>query len=504
MRRLVLLVNRPVIAIIAVGIIAAGVRFVHLSEPKALVFDEVYYAKAGCILVGWNNKTCMVNSSDEKFWRKDKWDVGSWVHPPLGKWEIALGEKAFGMTPFGWRVSSAVIGTGAVMALAGMAQVLWGSAVWTFVAGLLLATESLNVVESRAALLDIHLEFWVIMGFLFLVLDRRWIDRRTPPAVAGEPADPPPPDAPVQALRSARHVPSPIWRPWRFAAGAGFGLAVSVKWSGATAMVAAGLLALLWETTRRHRASSGWLEAFGRAFSREAFGLTLAFVLLPVAVYLIVYIPWFHHFGWSLPDWWRNRNAMWEYQSHLKATAYDAATKAYTPTHPYYSNWYTWPLMLRPISYWVKNGPNGALAQILAIGNPAIFWGTVAALPFTAWCWRRARDWRAGLIVVAALVQWLAWAGVSRPLFFFYVLPVTPFMVLACVYAVRFFYQATLVHIDPRTGERVESRYHPYRPVAWGFVLLAVGLFIWFWPVLTGVMLSHDSWSMRMWQGRWI
>ena len=92
-----------------------------------------------------------------------------------------MGEKVFGVTPFGWRFSSAVAGTLIVTIVAVIAQLLFGSALWTFVAGLLLAVENLNVVLSRSALLDIHLEFWVVVGFLFLLLDRRWIDRRTPP-----------------------------------------------------------------------------------------------------------------------------------------------------------------------------------------------------------------------------------------------------------------------------------------------------------------------------------
>ena len=33
------------------------------------------------------------------------------VHPEVGKWLIALGEKAFGMDPFGWRFSAAVAGS---------------------------------------------------------------------------------------------------------------------------------------------------------------------------------------------------------------------------------------------------------------------------------------------------------------------------------------------------------------------------------------------------------
>ena len=91
--------NRPVWAILAVAAIAGALRFANLSSPPTRVFDEFYYSKSACILLGDSNRVCDVRSSDERFWRTNKWDVGSWVHPPLGKWEIALGVKAFGMDP---------------------------------------------------------------------------------------------------------------------------------------------------------------------------------------------------------------------------------------------------------------------------------------------------------------------------------------------------------------------------------------------------------------------
>jgi len=191
--------NRPIVALLAVAAIAGGVRFWALSRPPGMVFDEVYYPKAACILVGWSNKTCLVRSSDERYWRTNKWDVGSWVHPPLGKWEIALGIKAFGMRPFGWRVTTAIAGTLVVVLTAAIAQLLFGSPLWTFVTGLLLGVENLNVVMSRTALLDAHLELWVVVGFLALVLDRRWMERSAPaegdlepveqPVAAGQPGE---------------------------------------------------------------------------------------------------------------------------------------------------------------------------------------------------------------------------------------------------------------------------------------------------------------------------
>ena len=500
--------NRPVVAILAVTAIAAGIRFIHLSSPQDLVFDELYYAKAGCILIGGSDKVCMVDSNDEHYWRENKWDVGSWVHPPLGKWEIGLGEKLFGVTPFGWRFSSALAGTLIVTFVAIITQLLFASPLWTFVSGLLLAVESLNVVQSRVALLDIHLEFWIVAGFLFLLLDRRWIDRRTP---ADEPEKEPVPseeggwdDVPTVAPSRVRTaIPIPVWRPWRFAAGFALGAAFAVKWSGAMGILAALILSFAWETTRRHRGDISRRRAFLRAVRQESLSLFLAFALLPLAVYMAIYLPWFHHFGWSFKDWWENQTAMLNYHRQLRTNALDPKTHQYTPTHPYYSRAWTWPFMLRPVNFFLRN-LNPGIRQILDIGNPAIFWGSVWALPFVAYMWRRRRDWRAGFIVVPALTLYVPWLLVTRPQFFFYVLPMTPFMVLGIVYLLRELSEATIVLHDPVTGDRVESARHPYLPFVVAFVIVAVVLFLWFWPVLTAAPLTETMWRARVWFRGWV
>jgi dolichyl-phosphate-mannose-protein mannosyltransferase len=499
--------NRPVVAILAVTAIAAGIRFIHLSSPQDLVFDELYYAKAGCILIGGSDKVCMVDSNDERYWRENKWDVGSWVHPPLGKWEIALGEKLFGVTSFGWRFSSALAGTLIVTFVAIIAQLLFASPLWTFVAGLLLAVESLNVVQSRVALLDIHLEFWIVAGFLFLLLDRRWIDRRTPEDTEPEAGHEPGPDADdVQAVAPSRArsaLPIPVWRPWRFAAGFALGAAFSVKWSGAMGILGALILSFAWETTRRHRGDVSRRRAFLRAVRQESLSLFIAFALLPLAVYMAIYLPWFHHFGWSFKDWWENQTAMLNYHRQLRTNALDPKTHQYTPTHPYYSRAWTWPFMLRPVNFFLRN-LNPGIRQILDIGNPAIFWGSVWALPFVAYMWRRRRDWRAGFIVVPAITLYAPWLLVTRPQFFFYVLPMTPFMVLGIVYLLRELSEATIVLHDPVTGDRVESTRHPYRPFVVAFVIVAVVLFLWFWPVLTAAPLTETMWRARVWFRGWV
>jgi dolichyl-phosphate-mannose-protein mannosyltransferase len=129
--------NRPVVAVLAVGLIAGYLRFMHLAYPEHRVFDEYYYTKSACILLGYSDQRCDINSADERFWRENEWDTGAWVHPPLGKWMIAAGEVAFGTESMGWRAGPAAAGTATVMLLAVIIQLLFASPIWTFTGGLL-------------------------------------------------------------------------------------------------------------------------------------------------------------------------------------------------------------------------------------------------------------------------------------------------------------------------------------------------------------------------------
>ena len=91
-----------------VTLIAAALRLINLAYPKGKIFDEVYYAVEGNSMldhgVEWDVK---VEDGVETVMSSAKYVV----HPPLGKWCIALGEWIFGYNEFGWRISAAVFGT---------------------------------------------------------------------------------------------------------------------------------------------------------------------------------------------------------------------------------------------------------------------------------------------------------------------------------------------------------------------------------------------------------
>jgi dolichyl-phosphate-mannose--protein O-mannosyl transferase len=457
-----------VVLILAVTALAGGLRFWHLSFPHEHVFDEVYYAKDACLDAGYPFRECDLDADAEQTFG---------VHPPLGREILAQGVNLFGNRPFGWRVMSAVFGTLSVLFTAILAYLLFGGG-WGGVAGLLLATEALNFVQSRLSMLDILVTTLVVAGFLFLVLDRRWADRRTTPVFAVAPSE----NASTSEARPDL-VFSPVFRPWRLAAGAAFGAALATKWSGGPAIVGAIGLAVAWEVGRRKDA--GVERPVRGALRDESFGLFLFLVMVPVALYLASYTRYFLEEGFSLVEWFEVQQSMARFSIELRAT------------HPYSSRAWSWPLLIRPVAYYYKGGSNPSTsAEILGIGSPAIFWGFLLAVPWLVVDWIRRRDWRPGLILVAYVTQYVPWFFAARTVFLFYMTPMTPFMVLGVTYGLR-----ELWDLQTRSEDRVVR---PFRPLVVFLVLAAVGMFVFFFPVLTGWKLSYESWRLRMWFRTWI
>ena len=77
---------------------------------------------------------------------------------------------------------------------------------------------------------------------------------------------------------------------------------------------------------------------------------------------------------------------------------------------------------------------------------------------------------------MAFLVQYLPWFAVERTSFLFYMAPVTPFMVLAGVYAVR---DIADVGFDGRRSAVTVG-------IASFLIATSIAMFVWFYPVLTG------------------
>ena len=161
---------------VTVLLIAAGLRLWGLSSPSISYWDERYYVFDASAYLGGGYGVPIGHPPAVRIEGE-----GTWVHPPLGKWMIALGEGPLGETPLGWRLPSAVFGIAGVALVYLLGLELWGSVWWAGLAGLLLALDGLHIVQSRIAMLDVFLTTFVTAGVLFVVLDRNRARGERPP-----------------------------------------------------------------------------------------------------------------------------------------------------------------------------------------------------------------------------------------------------------------------------------------------------------------------------------
>ncbi len=264
------------------AVLALGVRLWHLGRPGTLSFDETYYAKQAWSMLQVGYAQDYVEGADQRIAAGDLtglFETGQptqIVHPEAGKWLIALGEWAFGMDSFGWRISAAVIGALTVLVLARLVRRLTGSTVIGCLAGLLLALDGAHFVMTRLALLDGFLTFWIVCAVACLVADHDWLTERLD-----------------------RYRP---FRPWQLLAGVCLGLACGTKWSGVYVLAVFGLAVVFWEVVARRRYRRT-VAGRHRTLSRRSWiSMTLAtavpaFVTL-VGVAAVVYVATWT--GWLL------------------------------------------------------------------------------------------------------------------------------------------------------------------------------------------------------------
>jgi dolichyl-phosphate-mannose--protein O-mannosyl transferase len=466
-------------------LIAGTLRLVDLGFPGDIIFDEVYYANEGHSL--------LLHGSE---WDLEKNVPKFVVHPPLGKWLIAAGIQVFGFDAFGWRIAAAVAGVVSIVILVRVGRRLFGSTLLGCTAGLLMSLDGLHFVSSRTALLDIFLMTFVLGAFACLLLDRD--QRRTRWLAALE-----------QGLDPARRRPD-FGKPWlRIAAGLLVGCALAVKWSALWYILLFLVLLVVWEqgTQRTAGVPRRLRWGFDRV-SRLAGGLA-GFGFLALAVYLTSWAGWFTDDGATYRHWLRDQGLTeWPVWGALR-NLYEYHSQAYTfhttltSEHQYQSWPWQWLLLGRPVAYyWSNAGQCGApncAAEILLLGTPILWWTFIPALLAVLWYAMSRRDWRAWTILATAatgILPWFLYELDGRTMFYFYVVPSAPFLVLAVTMMLGMI-------VGPAGAD--QFRRTAGTTVAALYVAGVALCFVYFYPIYVGESLSYDAWHARMWLGQlWI
>jgi dolichyl-phosphate-mannose-protein mannosyltransferase len=483
---------------------AAVLRFVDLGRPHRFVFDETYYAKDAWSLVNHGYARQYLDDANDRILdgNLDAYqNAASFVvHPEVGKWLIGIGERLFGMDPYGWRVAVAAIGTLMVLVMARLARRLFRSTVLGCTAGLLLAVDGLAIVESRTAILDGLLAFFILAGVACLVVDRDWSRERYAQWAASREVSGGP----------AGLGPLPLWRPWRLAAGVSFGLACGTKWSGLWVLAVFVIVTMAWDgharamVVDRASAAKGFIVDAGLAF--------LTVVGTAVATYIISWGGWIlSDSAWSrqwaaahpasglasvIPDWIRSL-------SHYHGEILTFHTTL-TAEHAYASKPTTWLFLGRPVSFdylELRRGQQGCAVdkcaqEILALGTPALWWGGCLALLACLVMWVVRHDWRAGVAVLGVAATWLPWFLYwDRTVFSFYAVAILPFVVLAVTYVLG-------LVLGPESAPPLRRTIGT--AVAGAYVLLVLANSAWLYPIMVDQVIPHDAWRDRMWFRSWI
>ena len=488
------------------------IRFYRLSQPNAVVFDETYYVpdansilRHGVELNHVKNVNTLLLQGNPNFLLKSGEIV---AHPPLGKIMMAMGQWTFGLTPFGWRFSVAVIGTVSILMTARIARRMTGSTLLGCIAGLLLALDGLELVLSRTSILDIFLMFWVLAAFGLLVIDRDQTRARLEAAAAE--SGPYPASGPHMGIR---------WM--RVCAGLCLGAACATKWNGLWYLIAFAGMALLWDLgSRRAAGYERWLPGGLRSDARW---LPVWFGLAPFVVYFASWSGWFFNTSGYDRDWaplHGNRTPIWStldswYQYNHWMLQFGLGLSSY---QSYKSNPVGWLVLARPISfYWCAYGtqgcsmPKGTASEVLAIGTPLIWWGGTLALIFCLNWWligligdlvfKRTpkRDWRAGAVLLGVSAGWLPWIWYAwhdnRTEFYYYAVVFDPFLVIAITLCLG------LIIGPARAGP---GRRAIGAVGAGGYLLAVLVNLAYIYPILTAEVIPYTDWLSRMWFRRWI
>jgi dolichyl-phosphate-mannose-protein mannosyltransferase len=482
------------VGVAGIFILSLVLHFWNLNQFNNLIFDEVYYAK---FAVNYLDGVPLFDA-----------------HPPLGKYMIAIGiwiashwpfhtgtPNGFTgilLAPIEYRWMNALTGSLLPLVVAGLGFQLTHRRSFALIAGFFTATDGLLLVESRLALINIYLVFFGFLGqWLFLLALNH------------------------QSLRRVGFLSL---------AGTCLGASVAVKWNGLGFLLGIYLIFIL-----------GWLFHKLSAENQLNFSPFLSFhtarfryplqklyqitplqilfylVLIPVLTYSILWIPHLQI------------NTEYNFvEVHKRIFDFHKTMKNSTEVHPYCSNWYTWPLVIRPIVYFFEKAinlndpvpaypplPEGAgkiIYDIHALGNPILWWLSTTAIfililvliyQFSLVVYQKniskkslPIQWQAFpefstifFITINYLANFLPWTLVTRCTFVYLYMSTSVFSFLALTWLT----------------ERWLRSYQPRYQAIGITVIFMVLISLVFWlPVYWGLPLSQAGFNMRMWFRSWI
>jgi dolichyl-phosphate-mannose-protein mannosyltransferase len=413
----------------------------RLDNPDKYVFDEVYHAVTAKLIAQDDHRAY-------EWWSPapEPDTAVDWLHPPLAKYTQAFFINYFGENSFGWRFSSVIFGVMVVGAVYVLSKTLFKDKPYqenvSLLAAFLTSLDGLILTQSRIAMNDIHVTFFILLTLIFYLRHRQ--NLQSPPL-------------------SANKFKTWILK-WRYLilSGLSAGLAVGTKWSGIFVLGFIGLwegVSLIFNTFKNQNKN----KLLWKDFITKNLIIFSSLIIVPIIVYILSYSHMFIQ-GKSLicnqqksvtnfcyfekidfKNWhWEGyishfqmlHRQIWHYQTNLEAT------------HTYQSRPWQWFLNLKPVWFHVKYlSESNQIANIYAFGNPALFWiGDIAIIitllallnggiywlihKFKSQPLKLKNNLYVSLVFLmgAYFITWLPWQLSPRIMFFYHYTPAVPLL----------------------------------------------------------------------------
>lgn len=313
-----------------------------------------------------------------------------WTHPPLAK-EIMGFSMIILSSKEAWayRLPGVTLGVISVYLVYLLSEELFKKRSVSLISAFLFSIDGINFVQSRTGMNDIYVVTFSL-ACIYLFLTKKY-----------------------------------------FLSSLFFGLALSSKWS---AVYIIGFLVLL----NLYSISKKRLEIFV-LIKKNIFriiSIFLYFVFIPLIVYLFTYMPFFT-LGHTLEQLKQLHQQMWWYHTNLKAT------------HDYASPFWSWPLNLYPVWYFVDYTEK-TISNIFNSGNPILFWlGSLTAI-LTLYEFIKTRSRALFIVLLCFAVFWGPWALSPRIMFLYHFAPSVPFICLMLGYQIG-------TNLEKKTEKRIAA-----------------------------------------------
>lgn len=397
-----------------------------------------------------------------------------WTHPPLGKVLMMIGIAIFGMCPFGWRFMGTLIGVLMVPAMYLLTKQLFKRRDLAIFTTVLMTFDFMHFTQTRIATIDSFGVFFIMLMYLFMF---RYMQ--------------------MSFFRDGiRRTLIPLGLSGLF-----MGIGCASKWID---IYAAGGLAVLFFATMYMRFNEyvcvrrrlkgekhARPELQPYIVVRDTFVKNLVITLACCCVFFIAVPALIYYFSyyWQLkPDGGLSLQGVIDVQKNM----FNYHSGLTNDTHPFRAEWYTWPLILKPMYYYSGRDfmPSGTYSIIWAMGNPAVWWTMLAGMIFTmVVCWKeKLRDRKKLIIIVSFLAQYLPWVLVPRSMYIYHYFASIPFMIMSLCFVIKAFEKA-----HPRAT----------RGAAIALMAVTVGLFVLFYPVISGAPCSQTQLNIINMLGPW-